>query len=433
MLITMKPIHHLITSLLASLLTISSVAHAEIQMLDRIVAIVDQTTVTQSELDGRIEDIVMRSSAAGVNLPEISVLRKQVLDQLVQEALQINISQRYGIQTSDEEVLQSLKNIMAQQKIDEAQLAQSLASEGMTINEFKENLRRQMTLQKVAQGVVGSRIRISEQDIDNFLKSADAKFWISPQYHLQHILIPVQSNSGSDAVAEAEQKAESIFQQLQEGANFGELAIAESRGPAALKGGDLGWRKSSELPTLFAEIVPTLEINEVAKPARSQAGFHILKLLEKRGETKQMVTQSDVRHILVEPNEILDKEAALEKIKGLRQQILDGADFAELAKEHSDDIGSKMSGGSLGWSNPGTFVPEFEATVDSIETGVLSEPILTQFGWHILEVLDRREEDLSERVIRNRAYNLLVSRRYEDEVQVWLQELRDDAFIEIKI
>jgi len=376
---------------LASALSFGALAQAEIQLLDRIIAIVDDSTVTQSELDRRIADIIRRTKEAGVRLPAMSILREQVLDQIISEKLQLNTAS------------------------------------------LREQIREQLALQSVSQGVISSRVKISEADIENFLKSADAQFWISPEYHLQHILIPLGSEGGSQGAASAQNKAESVHQKLLNGANFSEMAIAESKGPAALKGGDLGFRKSSQLPTLFAEIVANLEVGDIAKPARSQAGFHILKLVEKRGETKSVVRQNKVRHILIKTNEILNREQALEKIDGIRQQIIDGGDFVELAKEHSDDIGSRMSGGDLGWSRPGQFVPAFEEAMETAEVGEISKPFLSQFGWHVLQVVDRRDEDFSEEMIRARARNLLVGRRFEDEMQVWLQEMRDDAYIEIKI
>lgn len=428
----MKLKHALRTAIFGLFASMAATAGAEIQMLDRIVAIVDDTTVTQSELDQRIRDVINRIRAAGAQPPPQNVLRQQVLDQLVTESLQLNEAARFGVQATDQEVLQTVQNMMAERGLNQAQLEQGLAAEGLTFNEFREDLRRQLTLQTITQGVVTSRIRISEQDVDTFLKSADAKFWISPEYHLQHILIPV-SGSGTEATEAAQNKAQAIFEQLQNGANFTTMAIAESKGPAALKGGDLGLRKSSELPTLFADIVPELETGEISEPFRSRAGFHILKLLDKRGETKEIITQSKVSHILISPNEILNNEQALAKILDIRQQILDGADFAELAAEHSDDIASKRSGGELGWSQPGLFVPQFEQAVNEAEIGDITEPVATQFGWHIIRVTDRRDEDFSEELIRQRARNLLLSRRFEDEVQVWLQEIRDNAFVELKI
>lgn len=409
-----------------------SVSHAEIQMLDRIIAIVDNTTVTQSELDSRIDEVLSRVRAAGAQMPPMSVIREQVLDQLVSETLQLNMADRYGVAATDEEVLDAIKDLQDNRGLNEAQMIQGLAAEGLSLNEFKENLRRQLTLQTITRGAVGSRIRISDQDIDNFLQSADAKFWISPEYHLQHILIPVAGSSTSDIEA-AQAKSGAIYQQLVDGGNFTSLAIAESKGPAALNGGDLGARKSSELPTLFAEKVPELEIGEVSEPFRSRAGFHILKLIDKKGDTKQVITQSKVRHILIEPNEILSEEQARARVETIRQRIQDGEDFGEVAKLNTDDIGSKMTGGDLGWSKPGLFVPEFEQTMENLEIGAISEPIKTQFGWHIIQVTDRRDEDFSEDVIRQRAEQLLIGRRFEDEVQLWLQELRDQAYVEVKI
>ena len=411
---------------------VSAFAHAEVEMLDRIVAIVDETTVTQSELDRRLNDVVNRVRAAGGQLPPLSILRNQVLDQLVSETLQLNTAARYGVKATDQELRQSLNSIMAEQGINEQQLVQSLSAEGLSINEFRENLRRQLTIQSITQGLVAQRIRISEQDVDSFLQSADAKFWISPQYHLQHILIPIEGQ-GSAGVEAAQKKAGDIFQRLNDGANFTATAIAESKGPSALKGGDLGFRKSSELPTLFADVAPSLEIGDISEPFLSRAGFHILKLLDKRGETKEVITQSNVQHILIETNEILNKDQAFAKISDLRQQILNGADFKALAKEHSDDIGSKMSGGELGWSRPGLFVPEFEKAMNEAKVGEVTEPVASQFGWHVILVTERRDEDFSEELIRQRARNFLIGRRFEDEVQLWLQEMRDQAFVELKI
>ncbi|WP_096085383.1 peptidylprolyl isomerase [Agaribacterium haliotis] len=418
---------------LALAAAVSLPGQAEIQMLDRIVAVVDDSTVSQSELDERMSEVVNRTRAAGITLPSISILREQVLNQLVDETLQLNIAKRYGVEISDEEVIASIRDLMSRQGLNEAQLSQALAQEGLTLDAFKDNMRRQLKLQTISQGLVRQRIKISDQDIDNFLNSADAQFWIAPSYHLQHILIPIEG-SGTSAVAKAQKHAEDIYQRLQNGANFAEIAIAESRGPAALKGGDLGLRKSSELPTLFADVAPTLELGQVAEPVRSQAGFHIIKLLDKKGETKQVVTQAKVRHILIKTNEILDDDGARKKLLDIRKQIVeDGKSFSVLAKQYSDDIGSKATGGDMGWSSPGIFVPEFEKTIENSKIGVISEPFKTQFGWHILEVTDRRDEDLSDEVIRNKARNLLISRRMEDEIQVWLQEIRDEAFIELKI
>ena len=404
-----------------------------VQMLDRVIAIVDDQVVMQSELDSRIDAIVQRIQQANMQMPPMSLLKEQVVDQLITETLQLGMAKRYGIRISDEDVLNTVDAIRNNQGWTEQQLAEQLKLEGQTFNEFKETIRRDMLLKQVSQGVVKSRIRISEQEVDNFLKSADAKFWISADYNLGHILIPLPSSPGPEQIVEAKAKADEVYNKLKEGANFEQMAIAESAGPAALDGGDLGWRKSSSLPTLFAEIAPTLEVGQVSEPSRSQAGFHILKLKAKRGDTQETIQQTKARHILIKTSEIVDDAKAKSLLSDIRQQVLNGASFEELAKEHSEDLGSKLSGGDLGWSMPGKFVPEFEQTMENTKVGEISQPFASQFGWHIMQVVDRRDEDVTEELRRLKARNLLANRRYEDEVQTWLQELRDNAFIEMKI
>ena len=412
---------------------LSSSAYAAPKLLDKVVAVVDRSIISQSELDGRILRITARSQAGNVNLPPIEVLREQVLDQLILETLQINLAQRYGAIATDQEVFAAIQRIMQQQNMTQEQLIAELQRDGETINEFQESMRKQITMQNIAQGVVSNRIKISEQDIDNFLNSADAQFWISPDFHLGHILISVPSSASNDDIQAAEAKARKVYEQAKAGANFAGLAIANSNGPAALEGGDLGWKKSGDLPTLFAEAAPKLSPGDVTEPMRSQAGFHVLKLYDKRGDNTQMITQTKSRHILIETSEIVSKDQAIAKLIDLRTQILNGEDFPALAKEHSDDIATKLSGGDLGWSTPGIFVPEFEKIMATLKDNEISQPFVTQFGWHIMQVLERREEDFTDKVIRNKARNLLISRRFEDEVQVWLQEMKDDAFVEVKI
>jgi len=416
------------------LASVSPLATSEPQMLDRIVVLVDKEVITQTELDLRLQDIAMRAQQANMRLPPRDVLQSQVLDQLISETLQINMAKRYGVEVPDAEINGTIANIMASRSWDEQTFIREITKEGSSLREFKEKIRREMLIRNVSQGIVQSRIRISEQEISNFLKSADAQFWVSPDYRLGHILISLPPSPSKEQTQEAEARANTIYKKLKKGANFQELAIAESSGPAALQGGDLGFRKSADLPTLFAEIAPTLEIGDVAPPARSQAGFHILKLADKKGEQKQIVAQARVRHILIKPSAILTDAKARARAEQLRSQIISGEkDFTELAKDFSEDIGSKLQGGEMDWADPSNFVPEFADTIRNSEIGVLSEAFKTQFGWHILEVLERRQEDFTEEAIRMKARQMLTSRRFEDETQVWLQELRDEAFIEIKI
>lgn len=419
---------------LATATLVSSAAWSAVEMLDRVIAVVDNMVVTQSQLDGRINDIEERSREEGLRLPPRDVLEKQVVDHLITETLQLGIAEKYGVTVSDEEVVQGIQRLMQANNWDQQQLLATLEADGITFNEFRENVRRELVMGNITQGLVSRRIRVSEQEVDNFLNSADAKFWISPDYHLGHILVALPPAPTPEETLAAEEKANALYEQLSQGRNFAETAIAESSGPNALNGGDLGWRKTSDLPTLFAEIAPNLQQGEVSKPARSQAGFHLLKLYEKRGDTKQIVNQTKVRHILIKTSEIINDTQAKQKLEELRQQILDGgADFDELAKNHSEDMGSRLGGGDLGWTSPGVFVPEFEAVIKQTGINEISEPFKSPFGWHILQVTDRREEDMTKEAIRNRARTMLMNRRFEDEKQTWLQELRDEAFIEVKI
>ncbi len=421
----------LLTALCATLVLIAPSSYAAVKIIDRIVATVDEDVVTQSELDSRIREIKAQSSASGMRLPPDDVLREQILDQLINETLQLSTARRYRVTVDDQEVLLAIQNILKNRKWTESDLEAQLKKDNSSFAEFKAQIERQLTMQNLSQGLVRSRIKISEHDIDNFLKSAEAQFWISPDYHLSHILIAQSSTSDPQKV---EEKAQKIYQKLLKGAKFEEVALAESDGPMALKGGDMGWRKSTDLPTLFAEIAPNLAINDISAPAKSGAGFHILKLNNKRGETKQIVNQTKVRHILLKNSAILDDEQAKEKLLSFRAAVLKGEEeFTKLAKVHSEDIGSKLSGGDLGWSTPGQFVPSFEATMAKTKTGEMSQPFKSRFGWHMLYVEDRREEDMTDKAIRQKAHNVLMSRRFEDEVQLWIQEMRDDAFIELKI
>lgn len=446
-----KPMKKILSTGVALLLALTTIAQAQtlspekqerqtpsletqgLEILDKVAAIIDQDIVMRSELDQRINDIIARSAQANVKLPPKEKLTEQVLDQLVTETLQLSKAKQYNIQIDDRELNQAVDSIYQSRGWDLATFNKVLEAQGQSMNELRQNIRRELTMRKVSQGVVRSRIKISEQEIDNFLGSADAKFWISPEYHLGHILIGLPQSATKRQVSEAQRKALALYQKLSTGGSFAELAIAESDGQAALKGGDIGWRKSAELPTLFAETAPKLKVDEVSKPLRSQAGFHILKLYDKRGETNQVVTQTKARHILLKTSAILDDAQAKQKLLALREQIISGADFGALAKQHSEDLGSKLAGGDLGWSQPGMFVPEFEKVIAKTAKQEVSPVFRTQFGWHVLQVTDRRDEDLTEEAIRAKALNILTSRRFEDEVQLWLQEMKDDAYIEVKI
>ncbi|HMW48962.1 MAG TPA: peptidylprolyl isomerase [Cellvibrionaceae bacterium] len=421
------------TSLFLLCLALAGTAAAAPQKLDQVAAIVGKNVVTLSELNSRIAEIKSRPDAEKIKLPPDDVLRKQVLDHLITESLQLASANRMGVKISPEQVNAAMTNIAQKNRMTLEQFEAMLVSEGLSPAVMRQRLQREITVQQVQRGVVTQRIKVSDLEIENFLKSADAKFWISPEYHIGHFMIALPPSPSAAEVAEAEAKINAVYEELKNGADFAATAIAKSNAQDALNGGDIGWRKSADLPSLFAELVADMPVGSLSKPARSPAGFHILKLLDKRSDANQVITQSKVRHILVKTSAVVSDEEARAKLNKLRTSILGGADFAKLAKENSEDIGSMLNGGDLGWSSPGMFVPEFEAAIAEAQVGAVSEPFKSQFGWHILQVTERRQEDMTKEVLQRKAANILTSRRFEDELQLWLMELKEDAFIDIKV
>jgi len=416
----------------AAVLALSNFSVARTVTLDKVIAVVDSDVVMASELNQRMQMVVSQLQANQTQMPAEEVLRSQVIDQLVTESLQLQIGNRVGVEVSEAELDAAVERMKQANKLTDEAFAQQLAQDNISVNSLREQIKRDMIIDQVQRGSVNRRIRISEQEVENFLKSKQGKFWASPDYNLGHILVSLPSTASNEEAKDAEDKAQDIVQRLRNGADFRQLAVAESQGQNALKGGELGWRKSAQMPDLFSEAVEALEQDAVSEPLRSGAGFHILKLYGKRGAQEQVIEQSKVRHILVKPSTILSNDEARQQLTDIRQQIVDGSDFAELAKEHSEDVGSMLSGGDLGWSLPGKFVPEFERTIDDSAVGDISQPFRSQFGWHILQVQERRQQDMSETVRINQANRLLRSRRFEEERLNWIREIRDEAFVEIK-
>jgi peptidyl-prolyl cis-trans isomerase SurA len=283
---------------------------------------------------------------------------------------------------------------------------------------------------QVQQGSVMRSIHVSAQELNNFLNSEEGKLMTSPDINLGQILISAPSTA--NGITSSQDKLNVIIAQLEQGADFKQLAIASSDDQSALEGGDLGWRKQAQLPSLFIEAIEDLQPGEISKPLRSGAGFHVLKLYDRKGGGEQLIEQHFARHILLKPNQIRNQAETVALLNDLRQQAQDTDGFFALAKQYSEDPGSALKGGELGWSSPGLFVPEFENTMSSISLNEISQPFQSQFGWHILQVTDRRMQDFSDEILRNRADNLLRQRKYSEELQVWLQKIRDEAYVEIK-
>lgn len=401
--------------------------------LDRVVAIVDKDVVLESELNARKISILERLRGQYQQLPPEDVLNRQILDQLILERIELGMAERYDISIEEAEIDQAIGRVLQKNQITLAQLDADLRSQGLDMDGLRKQMRNELTISNLQQGVVNSRIKITEQDINNFLASSDGKYATSPDYHIGHILIAVSSSADADAIADAEKQANDIYQKLVSGSDFAQMAISYSNDQAALQGGDIGWRKLAQLPELFGNQMLNLAEGQVSKPFRSGAGFHILKNIEQRGGGEQLVEQTHARHILVKTSEIMDDAQARQKLLDLRARIEKGEDFAKLARENSEDTGSMLSGGDLGWSMPGMFVAEFEEAMKDTPINGISRPFKSQFGWHILQVLERRKEDMSDKMKRNQAANVLRARRFDEEFQLWLTQIREEAYVEIKL
>ncbi len=417
---------------LALLVVCSSTVLAEVVLLDRVAAIVDDNIVLQTELEQRTANILRQIQQSGTEPPATDIVKKQVLERLILERLQLNIGDKVGVRIADQEIDQTIARIAASNNISVEEYIAQIHASGETMAKIRQEIANEMIIMQVQQGTVMRGIQISEQELNNFLNSEEGKLVTSPDVSIGQILLSAPSTATVDELEIIKNKLSEITQQLAEGADFKQLAIANSDDQSALEGGDLGWRKLAQLPLPFSESLKNLELGQVSEPIRSGAGFHLLKLYERKGGGEQLIEQHFARHILLTPNQIRDEQQTVELLEDIRTQIIAGEDFAKLAKQHSKDPGSALKGGSLGWSTPGLFVPEFEQTMGSIELNEISAPFQSQFGWHILQVTERRMQDFSDDILRNRADNLLRQRKYSEELQVWQQKLRDEAYIEIK-
>lgn len=406
---------------------------AKIELLDRVVAVVDSGIIMESQLNSRVEEILVRLKSDKAELPPLNLLEEQVLDRLIIEEIQLQLAERAGIKISDSELNQTLARVASQNNLSLEDFRIKLEGEGTSYKSFRDTIRKELIIQRVQRGKVGSKIDISEQELENFINSEEGKTQLAEQYNVQHILLAVKSGSSELETTEIKNNAESLIKRINDGENFEKLAASYSSGQNALEGGFLGWRSSAELPSLFADAVLDMKVGEVSSPLKSGAGFHILKLIDKRGNTVKFLDQTLARHILVQPSEIRTENQAKELINSIYQRLVEGEDFKQLARQFSEDPGSKMDGGELGWSNPGDYDPAFEQTLNATEIGQLSEPVKSSFGWHIIEVMDRRNEDVSQEEQKNRAYQIIFKRKFEQELQSTLIELRAEAYVDIKL
>ena len=404
---------------------------AEIERLDGIVAIVNDDVVLASELLERRDAVLERLQQQGAELPPQDALMSQLMERLVIESLQLQMADQRGIVIDDETLTEAVNGFARQNEMTLDEFRAALEQDGISYRQFREDVRRELQLQRVQRLLVNRRITITDQDIDDLIASAFFQEMISDEYRVGHILLAVEGNA-AETIAKAAEAAEGIVAQLRAGADFGQMAIEHSAASTALEGGDLGWRRAGGLPSLFAEQIVNMSPGETADPIRNNLGFHIVQLLEQRGVSQRRQMQSLVRHILVRPSAIRTPEQTRELAFDLRRRVVAGEDFAEIAKEHSEDPGSALAGGELGWTDGSDFVPEFRAVMDALEVGQVSEPFPSTHGWHIVQVQERRDQDMSEEARRNMAMTVLHNRRFDEELQEWLQEIRDEAHVELR-
>lgn len=415
----------------AFLLAAALPAHAA-QVLDYIVAVVDEDVILASELDQATDAISAQIQASGNTPPPTGVLRDQVRERLIVQKLQTQRAQQRGIAISDEELNAALQNVAAQNNMDLREFARALRTQGMDYLQVRDQVREELTVNRLRGIEVESRVNVSDRELDDFLAMA-SRGDQSTEYRIAQILVAVPEGSTEQTATAARAEAEQIKQALDDGGDFAQLAISRSDGQKALEGGDLGWRSAAGLPTIFAGTVSDLDVGAHSDVLESGSGLHIVKLLDKRGgEVTAMVTETRARHILIQPNAIRDDEASREEIQDLYQRLQSGEDLADLAKEHSDDPGSANQGGDLGWRAPGSFVPAFETKLGEMEVGQVSQPFRSQFGWHIIEVLDRRDRDNGAEVQRAQAREAIRRRKVAEEYESWLRQLREEAYVELR-
>lgn len=430
--------HKVLTTVLvcvigAALLYVPANSYAVYREIEGIVAVVDDDVVLASELKSRYDQVIRQMQAQNAAMPPNDILISQIMERLILESIQKQEAERRGIRIDDETLTRAVMSFAQGNNMSLEQFQEALAADGVSYREFREEIRTEMAITRLQRNLINRRISITDQEVEGLLNSPFYKEMFSDDYRVGHILLSLEERASEEVVDAALAEANDIVKQLREGADFAQMAIAKSSSSRALEGGDLGWRKAGELPSLFAEQVLELDVDGIADPIKTSGAIHIIKLLERRGAGVQKVVETNVRHILVQPSEIRSPEETVALIQDIKRQLDEGADFAELAKEYSQDPASALNGGDLGWASPDQFVGQFGEIMERTAKGGMSEPFLTQFGWHILQVLDRREEDMSDEARENMAVEILHKRRFEEEQQEWLKEIRDEAFVEVRL
>ena len=419
----------MIRFLFVSLLMVNA---AFAQPLDRIVAVVNDEVILESELIEMERTVREQLRQRNATIPPSDILRKQVMERLLIQRIQIQKAQRVGIRVGDDALNAALRQIADNNGLTLREFRDVLEKDNLDFADFRESIREEMIINRLRKNQVEDRVVVSDREIDNFIATQVSQGGVETLYHLLHILISKPEAASPEQVQEAQKKLDKVQELLESGAGFSEVAAGYSDGQNALEGGDLGWRKHGELPSLFAKVVPKLVEGQVSEVIRSGSGFHLVKLAEKKSEESHMVKQTLASHILLKTNELTTDKDAETRLQQLRERILNGADFAELARANSDDTGSAIAGGSRGWASPGVMVPEFDEKMDALADGEVSEVFKSRFGWHVIKVFERREQNMAEEFKRNKARSQIRQRKIAEDMEGWLRVMRDEAYVEYR-
>lgn len=406
------------------------------EFLDGVAAIVNEGVVLKSQFNTQLELIRKNAAARDMALPPEDILNEQVLERLIVIELQMQRAGRIGLteQISDQYVNSSIQRIADQNNISFEDMPALLAQDGVDYAEFRESLREELTLNELKGIEVTRNIRVSEREIAQCILDVENNVVVNSDWELSHILLTIPETAGTEAAAQIQTQADDIYARLQDNADFRELAARYSEGPTALEGGSLGWLNGQQIPSIFTEVLQDLQAGDITPPFRTPSSIHIVKVDNLRSAVEHSeINQSKIRHILISPNEIIDDATAKQRLEDTVQKIRDGADFGEQAKLLSDDPGSANLGGDLGWAEISSFAPEFRETAINAELMVVSEPFRSQFGWHVLEVLDRRVYDNTEEIKERNCIGRIRQSKQEAETLLWLQRMRDEAFVDTRI
>lgn len=399
--------------------------------VDRILVIVNDDVITETELANRLTETKKQLALEKIKTPPDDVLRKQLLDRMVLERLELQLATQTGIRVGDSDVDQAVETVAQRNNLSVENFRKAMEHNGMDFTAYRAQIHDQITIQQLLEREINNRVTVTDNEVNNFLENPQNRADMGVAYQLSHILIGIPESASPEAIQAAKRRAEDILRQLKQGADFGQIAVSYSQGADALKGGSLGWKQAGELPELFLGALKTMSPGDVSDILRSPNGFHILKLNDKRGDTKaESVMQTHVRHILLRPSEIQSLEEARTKLLHLRERIEHGEDFAALARAHSEDPGSAANGGDLGWVNPAQMVPEFEKAMNALKPNQLSEPVRTPFGLHLIQVLGRRSHDITEERVVAAARQQIHARKADERYEQWARQLRDEAFVE---